>query len=93
MCQIECVYVYHPNLAFRSYANKLSSAVRIFSHIKVSLLNKLININSNIQGAKRLLMIDTLTKFYEYIDHYELKLPSSTRDFHQDGKVGGELVN
>ena len=36
MCQIEAVYIYNVNMAFRQYAFKLSSAVRIFSHIKVS---------------------------------------------------------
>ena len=35
MCQIEAVYIYNANMAFRHYAYKLSSAVRIFSHIKV----------------------------------------------------------
>ena len=35
MCQIEAVYIYNANMAFRQYAFKLSSAVRIFSHIKV----------------------------------------------------------
>ena len=35
MSQIEAVYIYNANLAFRNYAHKLSSAIRIFSHIKV----------------------------------------------------------
>lgn len=36
MSQIEAVYLYNANLAFRHYANKLSAAIRIFSHIKVT---------------------------------------------------------
>lgn len=35
MSQIEAVYLYNANLAFRQYAYKLSAAIRIFSHIKV----------------------------------------------------------
>ena len=35
MNQIEAVYLYNVNLAFRTYAQKLSSSIRIFAHIKV----------------------------------------------------------
>ena len=38
MCQIEAIYIYNTNLSFRTYAYKLSTAVRIFSHIKVRVL-------------------------------------------------------
>ena len=38
MSQIEAVYIYNANLTFRNYAYKLSSAIRIFSHIKVQIL-------------------------------------------------------
>lgn len=69
--QIYAVYFYNMNMAFKTYAMKLSSAVRIFSHIK---------------GAKKLIMIDSLSKFHEFIEPHELKLPSSTTQFGQDGK-------
>lgn len=35
MNQIEAIYFYNPNVAFKVYATKLSSSIRIFSHIKV----------------------------------------------------------
>ncbi len=35
MNQIETVYLYNMNMAFRNYATKLSSSIRIFAHIKV----------------------------------------------------------
>lgn len=35
MNQIEAIYYYNPNVAFKAYATKLSSSIRIFSHIKV----------------------------------------------------------
>lgn len=39
MNQIETLYIYNANLAFRQYAYKLSSAIRIFSHIKVYIIH------------------------------------------------------
>ena len=35
MNQIESVYLYNMNIAFRNYAAKLSTSIRIFAHIKV----------------------------------------------------------
>lgn len=35
-------------------------------------------------------MVDGPVKFQEYIDSRELNLPSSTTQFEQDGKVGGD---
>ena len=35
MSQIELIYFFNTNLAFRQYASKLATAIRIFSHIKV----------------------------------------------------------
>ena len=35
-------------------------------------------------------MLDNPVKFQEYIDSRELHLPSSTTQFEQDGKVGGD---
>lgn len=32
---IEAVYFYNPNMAFKQCAHRLSSTIRIFSHIKV----------------------------------------------------------
>jgi neurofibromin 1 len=73
MSRIEAVYVYNTNLAFRNYAHKLSSAIRIFSHIK---------------GAKRVMLVDTLSQFSSHIDISELKLPSGTMVFEEEeGKV------
>ena len=37
MSQIEAVYFYSANLAFKQYATKLANSIRIFSHIKVCL--------------------------------------------------------
>ena len=42
------------------------------------------------KGAKRVIMVDNPVKFQEYIDSRELNLPSSTTQFEQDGKVGGD---
>ena len=36
MSQIELIYFFNTNLAFRQYASKLATAIRIFSHIKVT---------------------------------------------------------
>ena len=38
---IETVYFYNPNMAFKQCAGRLTSAIRIFSHIKVT--NGIIN--------------------------------------------------
>ena len=35
MSEIEQLYFFNTNMAFRQYASKLATAVRIFSHIKV----------------------------------------------------------
>ena len=35
MSEIEQLYFFNTNLAFRHYASKLATAIRIFSHIKV----------------------------------------------------------
>ena len=35
MSQIEVIYLYNMNMAFKNYATKLSSSIRIFAHIKV----------------------------------------------------------
>ena len=35
MSEIEQLYFFNTNLAFRQYASKLATAIRIFSHIKV----------------------------------------------------------
>ena len=37
---IETVYFYNPNMAFKQCAHRLSSTIRIFSHIKVTILQQ-----------------------------------------------------
>lgn len=68
---IEVLYFYNCSSAFRQYAAKLASAIRIFSHIK---------------GAKHVAIVDKLSKFYEFIDQSELRLPQSTHQFETGAK-------
>lgn len=39
------------------------------------------------QGSKRVVMVDSVSKFSEFIEPQEIKLPQSTMEFEQDGKV------
>ena len=40
-----------------------------------------------ITGSKRVVMVDSYSKMTEFIEPQELKLPSSTTEFEQEGKV------
>ena len=39
------------------------------------------------QGSKRVVMVDSLSRFSEFIDSSELNLPSSTIAFEEEGRV------
>ena len=39
------------------------------------------------QGGKRVVMVDSLSRFSEFIDSSELNLPSSTIAFEEEGRV------
>ena len=46
---------------------------------------------SHWQGSKRVVMVDSLNRFSEFIETSELNLPSSTVAFEEEGKVVGKL--
>ena len=45
-----------------------------------------------LQGSKRVVMVDNLSRFAEYIETSELNLPSSTVAFEEEGKVSHGTV-
>ena len=45
------------------------------------------------QGSKRVVMVDSLHRFGEYIETSELNLPSSTIAFEEEGKVSLYTMN
>ena len=47
----------------------------------------------NMQGSKRVVMVDSLHRFGEYIETSELNLPSSTIAFEEEGKVSSYTMN
>ena len=46
----------------------------------------------DLQGSKRVVMVDSLSRFAEYIETSELNLPSSTVAFEEEGTVSWNTI-